>query len=247
MTRGRGNTAIQIAQKCASCMYGGPDPANNFTEHRRGPVIDIFQASSVLSFKTWVVVEAHNASGEVGYGAVRPVLGGARLVNHSDMVHQSQDVSFVGQVLMEEEWTPLILVAGTQGEFGSRENFTTALQTMDDSLVVALDNSSVAATWASMRIEFFPNTQPGAYRLPKVDGVTIDVNPEFTYSGPNLMAAGREPEVVVTKWKKGTGAGSGLSYETLYNFSDDSVTTTSSSNADTDAIYEQLGELAGGY
>lgn len=231
-------------------MYGGPDPANNFTEHRRGPVIDIFQASSVLSFKTWFVVEARNASGGEGYGAVRPVLGGAKLVNHSDMVHQSQHVGFIGQVLMEEEWTPLIMVAGTQGEFGSRENFTTALQTMDDSLVVALDNSSVAATWASMRIEFFPNTQPGAYRLPKVDGVTIDMNPEFTYSGPNLIAAGREPEVVVTKWNStvpGTGADSGLSYETLYNFSDDSVTTTSSSNLDADAIYEQLDELAGGY
>ena len=117
-----------------------------------------------------------------------------------------------------------------------------ALQTMDDNRVVALDNSSVAATWASMRIEFFPNTQPGAYRLPIVDGVTIDVNPHFTYSGPNLLAAGREPDVVVTKWK-GTGADCGLSYETRYNFSDDSVTTTSSSKADADATYEQLGEL----
>jgi hypothetical protein len=158
------------------------------------------------------------------------------------MGHQSQDVGFVGQVLMEEEWTPLIIVAGTQSEFGNRENFTTALQTMDDSLAVALDNSSVAASWASMRIEFFPNTRPGAYRLPKVDGVTIDVNPDFTYSGPHLSAAGREPDVVVTKWK-GIGADRGLSYETRYNFSDDSVTTTRRSNAKPDAIYEHLSGL----
>jgi hypothetical protein len=125
ITRGFGGAAIQIAQKCATCMYGGPDPHGNFTEHTVGPVIDIVEASAVATVGAWVVVTATNASHQDGYGAVRPVRGDSTLANHSAMV--ASTANFFGQVLMEEEFTPLILVAGTQAEFGGVENFTQAL------------------------------------------------------------------------------------------------------------------------
>ena len=54
--------------------------------------------------------------------------GSARLVNHTDMAHSP---NFIGQLLMAEEFTPLILIAGTQSEFGSLDNFTQALTALD--------------------------------------------------------------------------------------------------------------------
>ena len=59
---------------------------------------------------------------------MRPVHGSARLVNHTDMAHSP---NFIGQLLMAEEFTPLILIAGTQSEFGSLDNFTQALTALD--------------------------------------------------------------------------------------------------------------------
>ena len=70
-----------------------------------------------------------------GYGAVRPVHGSARLVNHTDMAHSP---NFIGQLLMAEEFTPLILIAGTQSEFGSLDNFTQALTALDSVRLILL-------------------------------------------------------------------------------------------------------------
>jgi hypothetical protein len=224
VTRGNGGAAIQIAMKCASCMYGGPDPANNFTQHECGPVVDIFQASSILQSGEWLVVTAENSSGLVGYGAVRPVFGGAKLVNHTAMTGAAEPPhAFIGQYLMEEEWTPLIIVAGTEDEFKTLSNFTKALAVLDANTVVAPDNHSLAVEWASIHIEFYPNTKPNAYVLPKVDGSTIDVDPDFTYQGRHLNAAGRDPSVVSTRFED---ARSGTAYETKYDFSVDTMETT---------------------
>ena len=61
--------------------------------------------------------------------------GSARLVNHTDMAHSP---NFIGQLLMAEEFTPLILIAGTQSEFGSLDNFTQALTALDSVRLILL-------------------------------------------------------------------------------------------------------------
>merc|ERR1711918_36106 len=118
-----------------------------------------------------------------------------------------------GQLLMEEEWTPLIMVAGTQDEFGSVANFSDALVALDRETRITPDNSSVSVVWAGQRIEFFPNTEPNRYTLPKVNGITIDVGPDFTYMGAHLSAKGRYPDVVTTNFENNDG-----SYEVAYDF-----------------------------
>ena len=82
-----------------------------------------------------------------GYGAVRPVHGSARLVNHTDMAHSP---NFIGQLLMAEEFTPLILIAGTQSEFGSLDNFTQALTALDSVRLILLWSGFRAAVCMSL-------------------------------------------------------------------------------------------------
>ena len=43
---------------------GGPNPKENFTQHVRGPVIDVYEASTVAMVGHWLVVTAANSSGQ---------------------------------------------------------------------------------------------------------------------------------------------------------------------------------------
>ena len=208
VTTGRGGCAVHVAMKCATCLYGGPDPELN--QGLLGPVIDIFNASEVYHpvHGHWVVVVAHNASGEDAYGAVRAVQGAARLTNDTAFAprHEVPKV-FVGQLLMAEEWTPLVMVAGTATEFGDLNNFTTALGKLDDDMIVEPDHASLSLSFCDRQIDFFPRSVPvpGQYRLPRVDGVEINVDPNYTYSGPHLYTTGQQPQVVSTRFENAEG------------------------------------------
>ena len=76
--------------------------------------------------------------------------GSARLVNHTDMAHSP---NFIGQLLMAEEFTPLILIAGTQSEFGSLDNFTQALTALDSVRRILLWSGCRAVVCASLWVE----------------------------------------------------------------------------------------------
>jgi hypothetical protein len=117
---------------------------------------------------------------------------------------------------------PIIIVAGEMKDFGGPDQFASAV--LAAPLAVAKTNgsevpSSVKFEWQAHAYEFFPNPSPrgsatsGSYRLPTVDGVPIDVSPEFAYSGPHLNAA-LGSNVVELKYKD---------YILEYNFSDDSI------------------------
>ena len=95
------------------------------------------------------------------------------------------------------------MVAGTSREFGSLANFTAALAALDAS--ASTSASAVAVSFCGRKIDFFPNTILGKYVLPKVDGATIDIDPDYTYRGPHLATGSKRPTVVSTRFENGDG------------------------------------------
>ena len=137
-----------------------------------------------------------------------------RSVLRNDSAHGHSPGMFVGQLLMAEEFDPLAIVAGSSREFGSLANFTAALAALDAS--TSTSASAVALSFCGRRIDFFPNTAMGQYVLPKVDGATIDIDPEYTYSGPHLKTESKRPTVVSTAFENGDGK-----LEITYDFEKD--------------------------
>ena len=78
----------------------------------------------------------------------------------------------------------------------------------------------VSLSFCGRQIDFFPRSVPvpGQYRLPRVDGVEVNVDPNYTYSGPHLYTTGRQPQVVSTRFENAEG---GLQMD--YDFGRDEV------------------------
>ena len=163
---------VMIAQKCASCNYGGE------------PSVDLFQTSGYWQQGDWTFVAANGTLEGDAYAAVRPAWGGASLTEVKNPRNPP-----IFSLVPHDPWAPLIIIAGRATDFASGEAF--AKEVLAAPLSVHQDSwqrKTVALEWRGKRLEFYPNTVLGQFRLPTINAVPVNDQPDKVYDGPHLEA-----------------------------------------------------------
>ena len=205
-----------MVQRCGSCNYGGPS------------VFQIFNASSVWQGRgEWWFVSAPGegaaagaavgggggagSSKAMGWAAIRAAYGGATFENSS----RPGDAKVSGNVGLNDVWSPLLIIAGGASQYGTAENFTSAVESAPFS-VAASGSRDVNFEWGGRSYGFTPgpSTWKGNWSLPTVNGKPIDIDPPFMYSSPH-MQAGLRSDVVTASYG---------GYKLRYDFGDDTIT-----------------------
>lgn len=155
---------VRIAQLCSDGPYITPSDVRVVFDALPGRVSER---------DGWVFVNNDEA-----YAAVRAVTGG----------HFWTD-SIMRQMYLNDKYSPIIIQTGRRAVYGSFEKFHQAILAAP----LKVDGRDVDYTGPhSDRIQFFGMTPEARkagkeYALPKVDGRTIDLNPEYAYSSPFMQ------------------------------------------------------------
>lgn len=97
--------------------------------------------------------------------------------------------SFKRQMYANDIYSPIIIQTGRRADYGSFEKFQKAI------LAAPVKNDDNKVEYHgpnAARVEFFPMTpealkKGNKYTLPKVDGKTVDLDPEYAYSSPYMQ------------------------------------------------------------
>lgn len=190
---------LMLVQRCGSCNYGGAS------------LFQIFNATKVWSTGPWWFMAAgpKGDGGAVGWAAMRAAWGGTNFTNST----LPTSPLLQGNVVLNDTWSPLILIAGGASEYATVENFSRAV------LAATLEVNALAKTltfgWKGRSFGFTagPSAWKGKWTLPTVDGVPVDIDPPFIYSSPH-MSTQIGSEVVTAQYRD---------YSLLYNFTDDTI------------------------
>jgi len=198
---------VMFVQRCGSCNYGGSS------------MFQIYNASSLWREGEWWFVTALDdaADNAIGWAAMRPAWGGTSFTNASSQ--QSSLLS--GYIDLLDTWSPLVIVAAEARRYGTMRNFTRLIAS--SSMSVNSNRTEVEFVWRKHHFQFTPgpSTWKGLWTLPAVDGQAIDIDPPFVYRSPHLNAE-LNSDVVRATYD---------TYNIVYNFSDNSITETSTVTA----------------
>ena len=101
-----------ISTRCATCNYGG------------NSLVKIYNTTRVKQSCNWTFVTTTDIAGQQAFAATRSAYGGDWLTSKcsGDSCRSRQF-----ELRANDTWSPLILLAGQQSEFGSVDNFTSSV------------------------------------------------------------------------------------------------------------------------
>lgn len=120
-----------------------------------------------------------------------------------------------GTITPRDTWAPLLLIAGAAEDYDTRANFSSAVLAAPLRVENGTAFRGLTFGWRGRSFGFTvgPSIWKGQWTLPTIDGVAVDIDPDFAYRSPHLNAA-VGGEVVTASYK---------SYSLVYNFSDDTI------------------------
>ena len=185
---------------CANCPYSGN--ATVFSTV-------IYEPRALENHSSgWLFVDAARPG---AWAALRYVLGGSSLAEPP-----APDAGWV--LAPDVAHSPLLVVAGSEADFGTREAFAARVARAVVRVVDGDDGASVvfvppSPTGPDRTITFpFSQTDSTGLPLPAVDGEPVDIRPSRLYDGPFLKATVGEPKVTAT------AAPLGFDFHVVYDF-----------------------------